>query len=151
MKNYTTQTAALKATTVDTRLLDAKQIDTEKLFINGELFDPSDKQIKFIKSTIGEAKTANGSIDVPTESDIITQTSVDGEFFVGVKSEANYYYHILGIYLRKNSTEGYFEINVDVNPKNYYGYTFKLWESGDVMSELYGGISDDTQIIVCYC
>ena len=36
MKNYTTQTAALKATTVDTRLLEAKQIDTEKLFINGE-------------------------------------------------------------------------------------------------------------------
>ena len=44
MSNYTTQTAALKATTVDTRLLDAKQIDTKKLFINGELFDPS--QIK---------------------------------------------------------------------------------------------------------
>ena len=44
MKNYTTQTAALKATKVDTRLLEAKQIDTEKLFINGELFDPS--QIK---------------------------------------------------------------------------------------------------------
>lgn len=44
MKNYTTQTAALKATTVDTRLLDAKQIDTEKLFINGNQFDPS--QIK---------------------------------------------------------------------------------------------------------
>ena len=44
MKNYTTQTAALKATTVDTRLLDAKQIDTKKLFINGTEFVPS--QIK---------------------------------------------------------------------------------------------------------
>lgn len=44
MSNYTTKTAALKATTVDTRILDAKQIDTKKLFINGELFDPS--QIK---------------------------------------------------------------------------------------------------------
>lgn len=44
MSNYTTQTAALKATTVDTRLLDAKQIDTKKLFINGTQFDPS--QIK---------------------------------------------------------------------------------------------------------
>lgn len=41
MKNYTTQTASLKATTVDTRLLDAKQIDTKKLFINGTQFDPS--------------------------------------------------------------------------------------------------------------
>lgn len=44
MKNYTTQTAALKATTVDTRLLDAHKIDAEKLFINGTQFDPS--QIK---------------------------------------------------------------------------------------------------------
>ena len=38
MKNYTTQTASLKATTIDTRLLDAKRIDTEKLFINGVPF-----------------------------------------------------------------------------------------------------------------
>ena len=44
MSNYTTQTAALKATTIDARALNAKQIDTKKLFINGELFDPS--QIK---------------------------------------------------------------------------------------------------------
>ena len=53
MSNYTTQTAALKATTIDTRLLDAKQIDTKKLFVNGELFDPSNikespNQIHFI-------------------------------------------------------------------------------------------------------
>ena len=44
MSNYTTQTAALKAVTIDTAKIDAKQIDTKKLFINGELFDPS--QIK---------------------------------------------------------------------------------------------------------
>ena len=36
MSNYTTQTAALKAVTIDTR-----KLDTKKLFINGELFDPS--------------------------------------------------------------------------------------------------------------
>ena len=50
MKNYTTQTAALKATTVDTRLLDAKQIDTEKLFINDkditEIVENLNKKIK---------------------------------------------------------------------------------------------------------
>jgi hypothetical protein len=39
MKNYTTQTAALKATTVDTRLLDAKRIDTQKLYVNGVSID----------------------------------------------------------------------------------------------------------------
>lgn len=44
MSNYTTQTAALKAVTIDTTTVDAKRIDTKKLFVNGELFDPS--QIK---------------------------------------------------------------------------------------------------------
>ena len=82
MSYYTTKTASLRATAIDTRKIDAKQIDTEKIYINGELFDPSDKQIKFVQSTIGQAKTVNGIIDVPTESDIITQTSVEGEFFV---------------------------------------------------------------------
>jgi hypothetical protein len=55
MKNYTTQTAALKATTIDTRLLDAKRIDTKKLFINGELFDPSQIGSSQIKESPNEA------------------------------------------------------------------------------------------------
>ena len=50
MSNYTTQTAALKAVTVDTRLLDAKRINTKKLFINGSEFDPS--QIKSPVETV---------------------------------------------------------------------------------------------------
>ena len=48
MKNYTTKIAALKATTIDARIL-----DTKVLKINGELFDPSaDKNnYKIIKTT----------------------------------------------------------------------------------------------------
>lgn len=38
MSNYTTQTASLKATTIDTRKIDTKQIDTKKLFIDGKEF-----------------------------------------------------------------------------------------------------------------
>lgn len=128
MSYYTTKTASLRATAIDTRKIDAKQIDTEKIYINGELFDPSDKQIKFVQSTIGQAKTVNGIIDVPTESDIITQTSVEGEFFVGVKNNDNSLYRILGIYLKHPSQSGEFEINVDVVPHGNYGYIFKLWE-----------------------
>ena len=41
MSNYTTQTAELHAVKVDTRVLNSNKIDTKKLFINGELFDPS--------------------------------------------------------------------------------------------------------------
>lgn len=62
MKNYTTQTAALKATTVDARLLDAKQIDTKKLFINGTEFDPSQ-----IKESPNEATFS--MMIVPTPAD----------------------------------------------------------------------------------
>lgn len=36
MSDYITKTASLKATTID-----ARKIDTKKLFINGELFDPT--------------------------------------------------------------------------------------------------------------
>jgi hypothetical protein len=41
MSNYTTQTAELHAVKVDTRVLNSNKINTKKLFINGELFDPS--------------------------------------------------------------------------------------------------------------
>lgn len=128
MSNYTTQTASLKATNIDTRKIDTKQIDAKKIYIDGELFDPSDKEIKFIQSTIGQAKTANAPIDVPIGGDVITQTSVNGEFFVGVYHADISRYRILGIYLQHPSQFGKFEINVDVVPYNYYGYTFKLWE-----------------------
>lgn len=39
MSNYTTQTAALKAVTIDTTTIDAKRIDTKKLFVNGVSID----------------------------------------------------------------------------------------------------------------
>jgi hypothetical protein len=39
MSNYTTQTAALKAVTIDTAKIDAKRIDTKKLFVNGVSID----------------------------------------------------------------------------------------------------------------
>lgn len=39
MSNYTTQTAALKAVTIETAKIDAKRIDTQKLFVNGVSID----------------------------------------------------------------------------------------------------------------
>lgn len=44
MSNYTTQTASLKATTIDTRKIDTKQIDTKTLNINGISIDEKLKQ-----------------------------------------------------------------------------------------------------------
>ena len=51
MSNYTTKTAALKAVTIDSRKINTKQIDAEKIYINGELFDPSQ-----IKENANDAK-----------------------------------------------------------------------------------------------
>lgn len=62
MSNYTTKTSSLKATTIDTRKIDAKQIDTEKLFINGTQFDPSQ-----IKESPNEATFS--MMIVPTPAD----------------------------------------------------------------------------------
>lgn len=62
MKNYTTQTASLKATTIDTRIANAKKIDTERLFIKGIEFDPSQ-----IKESPNEATFS--MMIVPTPAD----------------------------------------------------------------------------------
>lgn len=126
MPNYTQETASLKTITHDSTV-----IDTKVLKINGEIFipfDPPDKEIKYVQSTIGQAKSANAPIDVPLEGDVITQTSVEGEFFVALKNRDNSGYRILGIYLKHPAESGKFEINVDVVPRDYYGYSFKLWE-----------------------
>ena len=52
MSNYTTRTAALKATKIDTRIL-----DTKVLKINGEKFEQS--SIKSITTTIGSGNYNN--------------------------------------------------------------------------------------------
>lgn len=41
MSDYTTKTAALKATKIDSSIANTKKIDTERLFIKGTEFDPS--------------------------------------------------------------------------------------------------------------
>jgi hypothetical protein len=48
MSNYTTQTAALKAVTIDTAKIDAKQIDAKKIFINGEQVEANPERVKSI-------------------------------------------------------------------------------------------------------
>ena len=59
MSNYTTQTAALKATSIDTRLLNAKHIETKKLFINGELLKKSPNEAMF-QMMIAPSEEENG-------------------------------------------------------------------------------------------
>lgn len=102
MKNYTTQTASLKATTIDTRLLDAKQIDTKKLFINGTQFDPSQ-----IKESPNEAMFQ------------LIISPVEDRDYVGVWAmesvkEGQYDISILSILQKGSETEGQLENGVYV-------------------------------------
>ena len=48
MKNYTTQTAALKATMINSRKIDTKQIDAQKIYINGEQVEANPERVKSI-------------------------------------------------------------------------------------------------------
>lgn len=76
MKNYTTQTAALKATTIDARKINAKQIDTEKLYINGVSFD--------------ELQSGGGSGSVQNFRDYIYMIDFeDGEIFNAIRVPAD--------------------------------------------------------------
>lgn len=79
MKNYTTKTASLKATIIDTRIIDAKQIDTEKLFIDGKEFTWKDN-VKHLYYTIEVTQDTSGKFVVSSVqiSDLLTNEKTEG-------------------------------------------------------------------------
>lgn len=127
MKNYTTQTAALKATTVDTRLLDAKILK-----VNGE-------NIKEI--------SINNYVRVYNVSDVY----VDGTLFTNFVTD--------GLTSSIGDEACTFRINnVKIKGKHitcpiYYevGNAFiQLWEQGDDLTQIYGGLTSDSKIEVVF-
>ena len=141
MKNYTTQTAALKATTVDTRLLNAKRIDTEKMFINGESLEDVILQTS--------PKGINNAVKISTTLGSVLGNEVTiGEYVIGGGTAG---------YLcveNHNNPKSFTPVAVILNSKIIYvnwmthtvGYNCNLWEGGDDLSQMYGGINDDTII-----
>lgn len=126
MKNYTTQTAALKAVTIDTHLLDAHKIDTKKLYINGQLLDPSN---------LGGIKVWNGKwSDCSYDNGKLKITSLES-------SAQNWMPHKIYI----NGKEIACEINEGAE-----GWEFCVAESGDDLSQIYGGITDDSNVTIYY-
>ena len=139
MRNYTTQTAALKATTIDTRLLDAKRIDTQKLFVNGVSIDElggSDDNYKIIKTTFKKKDVwvgnwGDGRLAVQFEP----YSPVTGEYCEG-----------RGFYP--------FELYINGHPvtcaKDCYagGWCFFIADVSDDLSEIYGGITDETEMTI---
>lgn len=137
MSNYTTQTAALKAVTIDTTTIDAKRIDTKKLFVNGVPID--------------ELQGGGGSetfVQVYNASDV----GEDGWLFTNFDTNWSSSpdvghnpctFRIIEVIINGDSVTC--PIKYEVGNAHVV-----LWEEGDDLSELYGGIYDDTKIEVIF-
>lgn len=91
MKNYTTQTASLKATTIDTRALNAKQIDTQKLFVGGSTLE------EVILQT--SPKGINNAVKISTTIGSIKNSStvISGDYKIGLNGGILYISRVDGI------------------------------------------------------
>ena len=133
MKNYTTQTAALKATTIDTRIL-----DTKILKINGETFDPSNAG--------GGVKIWNGKWSDGTFN---TCDATD----TGVWCSENIFWNLHNVF-----GAGYFPYKLYINGhevmckmvEDAHAWDFYVAQPGDNLSEIYGGITNDTPVTIYY-
>lgn len=159
MSDYTTQTASLKATTIDTRKIDAKQIDTKTLNISGINIDEKLKQsaiasrgnlmgIFFQDGVVTSCTIAikDGQVlDEPIicnceiiDSDkgegekkylLITHENGDGVFNVGTNVNK----------CNTATTQGFEEIKLKELVVTEKITVFGLGESDDNLEEIYGG------------
>ena len=138
MKNYTTQTASLKATTIDTRILDTKFLN-----VNGESLEDVILQTA--------PKGINNAVRISTTLGSVLENEVTiGDFIVGLLAGT------LSISHKSGSAVNWKPVQLFIGRKcvcanfSYYMsgtfYEYKLWENGDNLSELYGGITDNTTI-----
>lgn len=138
MKNYTTKTAALKATTIDTRKIDAKQIATEKIYINGELFDPSTietdvvTKLTFTVSSVNNNTLSYEGYQINLTNGTLTLTKTNGEITT---------WQPIQITINGNSLMTQFY-------KEESSWKTVLWEVEDDLTLLYGGVSDTSVIEV---
>lgn len=131
MSDYTTKTASLKATTIDTRF-----IDTKVLKINGEEFDPNNVgKVKKINVTWGDGY--QGDDNDGKGGYWGYEMTINGVFYQGHE------WYPLSIWI--NDREVCCE-------KGWYagGWMFYVAESDDDLSQIYGGITDTTPVTIYY-
>lgn len=144
MKNYTTKTAALKATTIDTRTLNAKRIDTQKLFVGGSTLE------EVILQT--SPKGINNAVRISTTlGSILDKEITTGNYVVRITRGG------AGAFLQIEDNNGGFTITpvatcihgeqIMVNWGIFHsGQECQLWEDGDDYTQLYQGMNDNTVI-----
>lgn len=139
MNNYTTRTAALKATTINSRIL-----DTKILKVNGES----------LKDIILQTapKGINNTVRISTTIGSIKDESVNnGIFSIRLTNGTLYLEHVDSI-----SSDMWYPVQLIIGDCSVYTklensaveWYYDLWEDGDNLSELYGGITDNTTIEV---
>jgi hypothetical protein len=137
MKNYTTRTAALKATTIDTRIL-----DTKILKINGEslkdvILQTAPKGINNafkISTTIGSIKNdstvTSGDYQIGLVGGMLWVQRVDGI--------SGYSWQPVQVVLNGDVVFSASEINQQGH------WEMLLWDDSDDLTKIYGGLTDDS-------
>lgn len=131
MSDYTTKTASLKATNIDTRF-----IETKVLKINGEIFDPTNVgKVKKLEITWGDGYQSDDN------------NGKGGYWSYEMYINDVYYsggeWYPLSIYINGNE--------VCCEKEQYAGgWMFYVAESDDDLSQIYGGITDTTPVTIYY-
>ena len=133
MKNYTTQTAALKATTVDTRILDAKRIDTDKLYINGQSVE------NLGGGTFVQLYSVN---DVDNDGYLFTNFNTNWSAGAQI-GNTPCVFRIIEVKV------GGIHVTCPIGYEVGNSY-IKLWDEGDDLTQIYGGLTADTKIEVIF-
>jgi hypothetical protein len=135
MKNYTTRTAALKATTIDTRIL-----DTKILKINGESLE--DVILQTVPKGINNAVRISTTIGSIKNDSIVTS----GDYQIGLAGGMLWVQRVDGI-----SGHSWQPVQVVLGGEVVLSkwelhvaghWEMVLWESGDDLTQIYGGVSD---------
>lgn len=138
MSNYTTKTAALKATTIDAHLLDAKHITTKKILINGTS----------VEELIAANKGINNASKVSTNIGSVLGTTVtDGLYNISI---------IDGVLKlqKENDTKSWQPIQIIINDSILMtqwsiidnSWSCPLWDAEDDWTQLYGGLDENSII-----
>lgn len=140
MKNYTTQTAALKATTIDTRFLDVSRVDAKKLFVNGESLEDVILQTS--------PKGVNNAVKISTTIGSIKNDSIviSGDYQISLSGGILWISRVDGI-----SGHSWQPVQVVLGGEvvlSKWGlhqaghWEMFLWEDDDDLSQIYGGVGD---------
>lgn len=130
MSDYTTKTASLKATAIDTRF-----IETKVLKINGEIFTPFDHvatKLTFTVSSVNNNTLSYEGYQINLTNGTLTITKTNGEITT---------WQPIQITINGNSLMTQFY-------KEETSWKTVLWEAEDDLTLLYGGVSDTSVIEV---